>query len=626
VFCSAAVISVLAGCGGNTTNLQNPPVVSTTPVSIEFQPPPAASVTLNSTTPITAVVGNDPSNAGVDWALLCENHSSCGTLSPLHTESGGAATFSPPSTLSGNSETVTIEAFATADHSKNLVAPIAVTGFASSLQGTYVFQTKGVDANGPFQLAGVMILDGNGGIVSGEQTHSDYLLSVSDSITGGSYYIGPDGRGTLTIHTTDLIIGQQGVENLSLVLLSSSKAFIATLDDPDLQSSLETSSGTLELQTSTTAPTGGYAFAVSGVDISLQPMAMGGVFNIDSPKKISGAGSVADQDDGGAVYPSASLSGSVTNPDAFGSVKLKLTTDFAASPIHFTGYIIDAQHMQLIESDIDGLGAGVGATGGPAIAQGASTGKFTGNQSFAGKYMFGVLGQDLSYLPTSLAMAGGFTADSSGNLKSGFSDEILNGFGITISDSFTGTYSLDSSGTGRVDSSINFSSNGPGPELIFYLTGNGNPPLILDSDDYIGSVGTGLAYQQAAAPFIFDGKYGLSFTQSTAAGENDGTGQVTVVGTSKSIAGVVDTNLGSSPQPNTPITGSFGTIPSSGRFSGKLTNTFFPSFGSTPHTIAIRVYLIDSNHGLFIETDSLTTAELSLGYVEIRTPVCASCP
>ena len=240
MFSSAAVISVLTGCAGNTANLQNPPAVPTTPVSIDFQPPPAASVTLNSTTPITAVVGNDPSNAGVDWALLCENHPSCGTLSPLHTDSGSAATFSPPTTLSGNSETVTIEAFATADHSKNLVAPIAVTGFASSLKGTYVFQTKGLDANGPFQLAGVMILDGNGGIVSGEQTHSDYLLSVSDPITGGSYYIGPDGRGTLSINTADLIIGQQGVENLSLVVLSGSKAFIATLDDPNLQSSLET--------------------------------------------------------------------------------------------------------------------------------------------------------------------------------------------------------------------------------------------------------------------------------------------------------------------------------------------------------------------------------------------------
>jgi hypothetical protein len=150
--------------------------------------------------------------------------------------------------------------------------------------------------------------------------------------------------------------------------------------------------------------------------------------------------------------------------------------------------------------------------------------------------------------------------------------------------------------------------------------------LVLDADDYIGSVGTGLAYPQASAPFTFDGKYGLSFTQSTAAGENDVTGQVIVVGTSKSIAGAVDTNLGFSPQPNTPITGSFGTIPNSGRFSGKLTNTFFPSFGSTPHTIAIRFYLIDSNHGLFIETDSLTSAELSFGYFETSTPVCASCP
>jgi hypothetical protein len=468
-------------------------------MSIAFQPAPVKGISLNATTPVTAVVTADPSDAGVDWALLCQSGSNCGTLNPLHTASGKAASYSPPATISGNTQNFTIEAFATADHTKNVVTSITVTGFAGTLKGTYVFASQGTDANGSYQLAGVITLDGNGAITSGEQTRSDYLLTVSDPITGGSYYIGPDGRGTLTLNTADANIGQLGVENLTLVVLSSSRALIATADNPNLQPSFETSAGTLDLQTSTAAPTAGYAFSVNGTDIFLSPMAMGGVLNIDSPNAISGAGSVMDQNDGGALASAATLSGTLTAPDSFGSFKLNLTASFTPTPIQFTGYIVDGLHIKLIESDDNVSGAGFGSTAGVAISQGANTGTFSTNQSFAGNYVFGILGQDFSGLPTSLASVGQFAADASGNLT-GYNDEELNGLGIQIGDSFTATYLIDAAGTGRVDSSLTFTSNGPGPEFIFYLTGGGNPPLVLDSDVNIGSIGAGLAYPQAAAP------------------------------------------------------------------------------------------------------------------------------
>jgi len=201
----------------------------------------------------------------------------------------------------------------------------------------------------------------------------------------------------------------------------------------------------------------------------------------------------------------------------------------------------------------------------------------------------------------------------------------VNGLVFEISDSFSGTYILDSTGTGRVDSSLNFATNGPGPELIFYLIGNGNPPLVLDSDVNIGSLGVGMAYTQAPAPFSFDGSFGLSFTQSTSGLENDGTGQISVDGTASTLSGVVDTNLSFSPQPNTALTGTYGAIDPTGRSTGTLTNTFFPSPGTTPSTLAATFYLIDSNHGFFIETDSSLSGELSFGTFTARTPVCPTC-
>jgi hypothetical protein len=621
--CPVAMIAILSGCGPSNKNVQNPAAPPSTSVSIAFQPAPAQTMSLSGTATLTAVVSNDPSNEGVDWALLCQSNSNCGTLLPLHTASGVAAIYTPPPVISGNSQTFTIEAFATADHTKNVVAALTVTGFASNLKGTYVFGTKGIDANGPFQLAGVVVLDGNGGVKSGEQTHSDSLLARSDAITGGSYFIGVDGRGTLTLNTADQKIGQLGVENLSLVSLSSSQALIATLDNPNLQPSFETSSGSLDLQTATAAPSGGYAFAVNGTDTGSQAMAIGGVLKIDSSAIVE-AGSVADQDDAGTFVPSASVSGTVTTPDSLGSVKFNLSAAFSPNPIQFTGYIVDAQHMKLIETDINGSGAGVGSTSGLAIGQGGATGTFTSNQAFAGNYVFAILGQDLSELPTTLAFVGQFSADSNGNLTSGYADEVLSGLGIAVSGSLTGTYTLDPTGTGRVDSQLTL--NGVGPELIFYLTGNGNPPLVLDAETRYGSLGAGAANPQSAGPFSFNGRYGFRFTQGIGPLENDATGQFTASGTAGTFSGAVDTNYDFSALPNTPISGTFASVAGTDRYTGGLTNSFFPSPGNTPNTLAMDFYLVDSGHGYFIETDSLASGELTLGYFVTRNPACPNCP
>ncbi len=633
---SVAMISGLAGCGGSSTNVQNQPAPAVSSVAIAFQPAPPATVSQIATAPITAVVSNDSTNAGVDWALLCQNIGNCGTLSPLHTASGKAATYTPPTTPSGNIQPVTIEAFATADHTKNVVATMNVTGFAGMLKGTYVFETRGLDANGSYQLAGVIVLDGNGNVTSGEQTHNDPLVSVSDTIIKGSYTIGPDGRGALTLVTDDLNIGQQGTESLALVLLSSSHAYLATLDtNTTLLPSNETSSGSLDLQTSTKAPTGGYAFVVNGVDISNQSMAMGGVLNIDSPNSISGAGSVADQDDAGSVTPGATLSGTLTKPDALGSLKFNLTTGFAPA-LQFTGYIVDATHIKLIESDNAGSGVGFGTTAGVAIGQGAATGTFTNNNSFAGAYVFDILGQDPNGVPTSLASVGQFSADASGNVNSGYDDEEMIAFGLEISDSFTGSYTLDPSGTGRVDSTITFAANGPGPELIFYLAGNGNPPLLLDADDNssssgVGASGMGVAQPQAASlsSSSFNGRYGLMFTQEVSSNEseNDATGQIVVNETLDTLTGAIDTDEKFASGPDTPVTGTFVAIPSSGRFTGTLFNSFFLSPNPTvPSTIAVAFYLVNPGYGFFIETDSLTSGELTLGSFAARTLVCSACP
>jgi hypothetical protein len=643
----AAMMAALAGCGGggSTFNVKNPPPPPTSAVAIAFQAAPPTSIAINTTASFTATVKNDASNAGVDWSLSCKVVPSCGTLSTLHTTSGGSVTYTPPASFAGNSDAVNIVAYATADHTQNVVAPLIVSAFGSNLKGTYVLQAQGIDVSLlPYQFGGVIVLDGNGGVTFGEQTVNFYdqnigsSITKSDSITGGSYFLGGDGRGVITINTTDQDVGQSGVETFSFVCLSPVQALIAQTDFN------ESATGTMDLQTSNVAPSGGYAFVVSGTDLATaSPVAFGGVFNIDSPNTISGAGSIADQNLAGTLTLKQPLSGTLSTPDLLGAVTLNLTIPGfpSATAFQFTGYIVDATHINLIESD-NNSGSGSGSTGGLAIGQGSATGTFVDDSSFSGSYVFGLVGTDLTgSTPSTMTSVGLFTADGAGGLANGFTDTLLqqNGAqgtaGSQISAAISGIYSVDIKGTGRVlplfthfspPTKPSFS-----PKLIFYLTGNGNPALVLDGSDTSGainypSVGAGIAYPQSAGPFTFGGDYGFSFTQQNGT-ENDGTGAMTANPAANTLSGVVDANSGFNPTSNNSLSGTFGTpaAAANGRFPGTFSS---PIFDFSP--FAMDYYAIDSNHGFFIETDLVNptapSAVVTFGYYAARTAVCAGCP
>jgi hypothetical protein len=331
----AALISLLAGCGGNSTTVQNPPPPPpASKVTIAFQPEPSGSLSVGFSENLTAVVSNDSDNYGVDWSLTCQGATgTCGSLSASHTVSGSAITYTAPSTISADNMDVEIVAFATADKNKNVVAPIIVSSFDSSLKaGIYVFQAQGVDSSlNSYQIAGAIVLDGKGDITNGEQTANYSSGSLSDSNLTGSYFLGNDGRGTLAINTNDSSIGNNGVETFAFVLLSGSQALISQLDISPAQTGTS-ATGTMDLQTSSAPPSGGYAFVVSGRQISkMAPLAFGGVLNIDSPNTISGKGSVSDEVLKFKVFPGVAVSGTLTPPDSFGVVTINLTGGFSPS-------------------------------------------------------------------------------------------------------------------------------------------------------------------------------------------------------------------------------------------------------------------------------------------------------
>lgn len=672
-----AMISVLAGCsGGSTANVQNPPPPPPSKITIAFQPEPVPTLNVGFSENITAVVANDPSNAGVSWSLACQIPSNCGTLSALSTPSGSPVTYTAPSTISGNTMGVEVVAFATAAQISNVVAPLTVSAFNSSLSaGTYVLQVQGVDSFlNPYQLVGAVVLDGTGNITNGEQT-SNYFTSNStlDTNLTGSYFLGNDGRGTITINTNDNNIGGNGVETFALVFPNNTPPQNprALISQVDLGAAITGASaaGTLDLQTSpVVAPSGSYAFMMNGAAVqpklgksSPYPIAFAGIFNISAGNVLGLSDEIYGKELTETSAPFSSMA-PIGTPDSFGQVVLNLTAGFGfhQNPVNLqlTGYMVDANHIKMIESDYTtnnvNNNTAFGLTGGIAIAQTLPQGGFNSASLSGAPYVFGVSGVDLccsNTTPSTLTSAGLFTSDGNGDFTSGFSDTFLqlncaqpsckqNGItGAQISQSFTGGYSIDSTGR-AVSTSITFGTEPKpayNPTYYFYLTslaaGAGEPAaLVLAAGDVnYASFATGVVYQQSGTA-AFSGDYGMSFTQENGS-ETDGTAQMNAnSANTPPLLGLADASNG--PGQDNGFLGTFQSPASNLPFGGTLYadpnaqfNAVFPPVGNDV-PMAVNYYFIDPAHMFWIETDLVTqsSAQVSFGYDVARTPVCAACP
>ena len=670
----AIAVCFLNACGSSKSGSSGQGTQSS--VSIALNPPPSSTtIPVGSTTGIqfTPVVSNDSSNYGVDWAVTCPSPGACGTLSiapSFHSASGTAVTYIPPIYFSTGSLSVNVTVFATADHTKNVTTAVTVSSYSNVLKGTYILQVKGSNitsagTSAPYQSTGALVFDGSGNITSGEQilnTVSGFSTAYTVQGSGGtpsSYFIGPDGRGTITLNlqqtnnSTNLLL-----ETFSLTVISSSKALIAELDS-------NSAAGSMELQDPTAAatqPTGAYAFVTSGTDSGSAtnplggtpaPTGLGGVLNIDnnpSPGDISGNGSLADQDYYNATgtaraflncVPPTGVTGTVSQPSSFGAVTITLTgaTCFGIkhpASIQFTGYIVDATHIRLIESD-DLNGSGGFLTAGIAVSQGTTAGTFTA-ASLSGPYVAGVLGVDVnSGLPSSFTSVSVVKADGIGTLT-GMSDTLFPGDSAAFtSTTLTGTYTVDASLIGRAGLKLTFKGPipTPHPHFVLYLTGNGTPPLVLyagGEDLNFPAIGAGIAYPQTANASTAFGNpetYGVSFTQQGSGAENDGTARMT--STSSSISGTLTGLADDLSNSQFTGTGPFSlldsfTLPADalGRISGTFMNV--PPGGIGPY---VEYYLVDQNHGFFVETDLLNPSvalpgQVALGYLAQACDVTSS--
>ena len=172
----------------------------------------------------------------------------------------------------------------------------------SSLNGTYSFVTNGEvitsNAATSFALAraGSFTANGQGGITAGvEDVNSSGVTTLAVQITGGSYTVNADGRGTLTLN-----LGSGGSINFGLVLTSISGGLM--IDETFNSTQASTGSGNFILQTggpfTVASAVGPYVFDFSGLDGSGNPDSIVGEFAANTGVVNSG---VQDENDNGNI-------------------------------------------------------------------------------------------------------------------------------------------------------------------------------------------------------------------------------------------------------------------------------------------------------------------------------------
>jgi hypothetical protein len=494
--------------------------------------------------------------------------------------------------------------------------------------GSYAFSLSGEDNNGSYHVAGAFTVGDSGAITGGEQDFVDPVTGdLFDQInpTGSIVTTTADGNLQITLVTcnvadctgTDTLVGVGGTETLNgtvLPLSATGKTFITEFD------ASASGSGDVNTQTSDAATplAKGYAFVVGGEDIVGDPLAIGGVINVDggtaTPGGISGTGSILDVNDAGSLTPGETLGASTVTatPDAFGRVTFTLNPP-DLEPIILYGYIVDSNHIRLVEGNGDTFG---GTTGGVALSQGTNTGTFSSTSVSGNTYVVGLTGVDTNgaFQAVGQITPGATTVTGFVDYNDLFLVETASPDPVTAA-----SYTVDPTGDVTIPALTDGAEGGANVNLQVYLDGNGNALAItLDNFDVLGGRGyvqTGAGSFTAAS---FSGPYALGAggVDVTSEFEFDAVGLFSADGVG-TFAGFVDINWFGPPATATdqPVSGTFVTA-SNGIFSGTITGldvTSCATFGGSGCTADVfNYYLIDATgDNIAIETDA---NQLTLGY------------
>lgn len=616
-----------------------PPVVT---ISLVVTPP--ASIPAGSATNLAAYVTdgtatNAAGQMGVDWSVSCAG-SACGSLVPAHTGNDNGrdtqqitTSFTAPTVVPPGG-TVTVTAAATANPATQVsvtitIAPVTLNN--GVLNGQYAFFLSGVNTIGLSALAGSLIADGNGNIIGAEESQP----GQSTTLTGmtGSYYVGSDGRGLMTLNGLPNSSWLNGQQIFALAVVDSTRVFMEEFDGTDTfnityspitsQPLGETLRGELDLQQTsdfTISPSGAYAFALT--QAAAPPFAgyYAGVLNADSSGNITSF--AMDRYIDGLTE---SISSGNYGAQLFGTVDSFGYGTVSVGPYSLSYFLVDSGHLIVIGSSSSD---GTGLPSGHVYSQPATM------PSMAGTYMFTLAGSSPMFSTSGASVAGSkpqvvggwVTSDSSGNLT-GYLD--TNNNGVVKSAPVTGTLAA-SAVPGRW--LMTLSGGGASSFALYPTSSNG---LFLFQLDF-GKSGTGrVALQSNSTPAI-SGNYALSIQQPGGTDVSrpaslgleigawaDISGQI-VASNSSTLSGTVDIDQVNgvflapsgniwTQTPNQSVTGTFS-VGTQGRFAGSITINQTVTIPGQLGTLGEVFYIIDSSHVMLLEED----ASPAIGILELQ--------
>jgi hypothetical protein len=247
------------------------------------------------------------------------------------------------------------------------ITPPPPTGNYSlvSLSGTYAFVTSGeaiTSTSGtpiPLARTGSFIANGSGVIQGGvyDLVNGGGFSTTSSSpvpITGGSYTVNADGRGTLTLNVTSN--GGPATINFAIVLTSTSDGLM--IDETAGGTQASTGSGNFILQNKAAFGisniSGPYVFDFSGLDGTQPPSpeSLVGQFNATNTGIITTG--FEDGNDGGALNSASMAPGTLTADQANMATSGRGTAVIEGQSYAF--YIVDSTRVRFISINSTGIG------------------------------------------------------------------------------------------------------------------------------------------------------------------------------------------------------------------------------------------------------------------------------
>ena len=484
--------------------------------------------------------------------------------------------------------------------STNKATPPPTGGFSDTdLSGTYVFSTSGADTGGDFlTMLGTFTACGcsAGTISAGSVVMNDPAFVFTApvpplTITGGSYKVGVDGRGTASLSTNVATPFGTPTIVLDFVLSSSQGGMVTEFDNNG------SGSGTLDLQSSVTQSqlAGTFVFNLAGVSSSLgAPEATVGSVTLDASGNATG---VQDLNSNAASNPSTAPL-TITSPSTVlvGTSPGTATLVTSSGTLSFDVYAISPTHLKFIETDVSPVLAG------DVFSQSSNT--FP-----SGELAFTMAGLDYSAANSGPLAVGGMMNSGGNSISAGVEDfndagtsNITSSSPISSPLTFTGGVASTPGTAGRFVLTLNTFENGnDGASGTFtfaaYPSTGGTQLLEVDG---LGITG-GVAYPQNSTSFASGQGYGLNLTGSNAGGEVDDIAEFT--NASNSLTGLIDTN-----NDGAPSTQNF-----SGAYTADTTNLGRGLITTTTGGVNLVSYTVDSTNSIFIEFDSYQVALGSIG-------------